>query len=81
MKHVPVNTIEDTQKFLLYQSIINSKPVKPEFLVEYDLELKKTAVHLRQREKKEIFTDEMKDDTETFTAKIDAYLKKEEREK
>ena len=43
--------------------------------MEYDLELQKTAHYLREREKKEIFTDEMKDDTETFTAKIDAYLR------
>jgi hypothetical protein len=44
---VPVEEIESAQKALLYQSLLNSKPVKPDFLKEYELELTHTAAYLR----------------------------------
>ena len=58
---MPFDLIEETQKTLLYQSLLNSVPVKTKFLYEYDLELNKTAVYLRDREKIPIYKDEMKD--------------------
>ena len=58
---MPVETIEETQKGLLYQSLINSVPVKTDFLQEYDQEMSKTVVYLRDRDKKPILIDEMKD--------------------
>ena len=77
---MPVKTIEETQEALLYQSLLNSAPVQPQFLQEYDRELNETAAYLREREKIAIYTDEMKDGFEHFTARIDAYLREEERE-
>ena len=44
---VPVEDIESAQKALLYQSLLNTKPTKPDFLKEYELELTQTAAHLR----------------------------------
>jgi hypothetical protein len=58
---MPFETIEETQKGLLYQSLINSVPVKTNFLKEYDLEMKKTAGYLRDRNKNPILIEEMKD--------------------
>jgi hypothetical protein len=75
---IPVKKIDETQKALLYQSILNSKPVRPKFLQEYDLELNKTVAYLRERDKITIYKDEMKNGFEHFTAKINADLKEEE---
>jgi hypothetical protein len=58
---MPVETIEETQKTLLNQSLLNSTPVRPKFLQEYELELTRTAAHIRNLEKIPIYTDEMKD--------------------
>lgn len=77
---MPVKTIEEAQEALLYQSLLNSAPVKPSFLQDYEQELNLTAAYLRERGKIPICTEEMKDGFEHFTAKIDAYLKEEERE-
>lgn len=57
---ISVESIEETLKNLLYQSLLDSKPVKPLFLKEYDDELNKTAAHLRDREKITIYVDEEK---------------------
>ena len=57
--HVPVEEIESDQKQLLYQSLINSKPVKPEFLKEYEVELDQTAAHLRLCESVPVQIDEI----------------------
>ena len=75
---IPVKKIDETQKALLYQSILNSKPVRPKFLQEYDLELNKTVAYLRERDKITIYKDEMKNGFEHFTSKINADLKEEE---
>ena len=45
----------------LYQSLLDSFPVKTDFLKEYDLEMSKTVVYLRDCDKKPILIDEMKD--------------------
>ena len=58
---MPVKTIEDAQKTLLYKSLLNSFPVRPKFLEEYELELTRTAAHIRNLEKIPIYMDEMKD--------------------
>ena len=54
---VKVETIEKTQKELLLQSLKDSRPIMPDFLQEYLLELNKTANHLRESEKIPIYTD------------------------
>ena len=77
---IPVKTIEETQILLLYQSLLNSTSVRPQFLQDYDRELSKTAAYLRDREKITIYKEEMKNGFEYFTAQIDAYLTKQERE-
>ena len=48
---MPVETIEMTQKKLLYQSLLNSAPIKPDFLKEYEQELILTAQYKRNLEK------------------------------
>ena len=58
---MPVKVIEETQKTLLYQSLLNSTPVTPEFLKEYEHELTMTVLYLRNLEKIPIIKDEMKD--------------------
>ena len=58
---MPVKKIEETQKGLLYQSLLNSIPVRTDFLQEYDLEMSKTVVYLRDLEKIPILADVMKD--------------------
>jgi hypothetical protein len=73
-----IEKIAKEQKKLLYQSLLNSNPAKPEFLEKYDIELAATANHLREKYKTPIYEDKMKDGTETFSASIDATLKKEE---
>jgi hypothetical protein len=45
---------------LLYQSLLNSVPVRPDFLQEYERELSMAALYLRDLEKVPIYTDEMK---------------------
>ena len=60
---MPVETIEMTQKTLLYQSLLNSVPVVPGFLKEYEQELILTAQYKRNLEKTLIRIDEMKTDT------------------
>ena len=54
-------TIEETQETLLYQSILNSAPVIPDFLVEYEEELIITAGYMRNLDKIPISKDEMKE--------------------
>ena len=71
---MPVKTIEETQKTLLYKSLLNSAPVIPQFLKEYQLELSLTVVYLRELEKIPISIDEMKDGFQYFTHEIDADL-------
>ena len=53
-------TIEETQKGLLFHSLLNSAPYLPEFLHEYELELTKTAFYLQDLQKVEVIKDEMK---------------------
>jgi hypothetical protein len=60
---LPVETIETTQKTLLYQSLLNSIPVEPGFLKEYEKELILTAQYKRNLEKTLIRIDEMKTGT------------------
>jgi hypothetical protein len=67
-----VKTIEETQRGLLYQSLLDSVPVRTDFLKDYDLELSKTVVYLRNLEKTPILVDEMKDGFTYFTAEIHA---------
>ena len=57
---MPVETIELTQRTLLYQSIVNSFPVRPRFLQEYEQELIMTAQILRDLEKIPILIEEIK---------------------
>ena len=54
---MPVKTIEETQKTLLYQALLNSVPVRPQFLQEYELELNKTVAYLMQKSIKGVFQD------------------------
>ena len=56
---IPVEIIEVTQKTLLYQSLVNSAPVQPDFLKEYQDELNSTVDYKRNREKTPILIDEM----------------------
>jgi hypothetical protein len=56
---MPVETIEEIQKTLLYKSLINSIPVRPYFLLEFELELVETALHLRNLKKVQIIRDEV----------------------
>ena len=44
---MPVETIEETQKTLLYQSLLNSNPVRLSFLPEYEAELTETAQFIK----------------------------------
>jgi hypothetical protein len=45
---IPANTIDETQKLLLYQSLLKSVPVRPPKIVqEYHRELRETAAALR----------------------------------
>ena len=44
---IPVKTIEETQKSLLYQSLLNSNPVRLSFLPEYEAELTETAQFIK----------------------------------
>jgi hypothetical protein len=68
----PVETIEEIQRTHLYQSLLNSAPVRPLFLEEYEQELIKTANYQRNLEKIPIYKDEMKPGTNVFTVELDA---------
>ena len=57
---MPVKTIEETQKTLLYKSLLNSATVIPHFLQEYEIELMMTADYKRNLEKIPILRDEIK---------------------
>jgi len=72
---VPVDIIENTQKILLYKSLLNSHPFMPWFLYEYEKELKKTAKYIRDHEKIKIYEDEERDGSVTFKDNIEAYCK------
>jgi hypothetical protein len=76
---IPIEKIEEIQQTLLYKSLINSAPVRPDFLEEYDLELTLTAAYLRDREKIPLCKDEEKDGFSYFTAKIKADQIKEDK--
>jgi hypothetical protein len=54
---MPVKKTEETQKKLLEQSLKNSEPFMPYFLLQYEEELTKTANHLRELYKIPIYTD------------------------
>jgi hypothetical protein len=69
---MPVETIEETQKTLLYHSLLNSFPVRPYFLEEYEKELTMTANHLRNLEKIPIVIDEVIEGINFFTVEINA---------
>jgi hypothetical protein len=69
---MPVSTIEETQKTLLYHSLLNSAPVMPEFLQDYLQELTKTVLYLIDLEKILVFKDEIKSGFNYFTTEIDA---------
>lgn len=69
---IPVIEIEETQKTLLYQSLLNSMSVIPNFLQEYDRELSITALYKRELEKIPIIMDEMKDGFNYLTIEIEA---------
>ena len=60
---MPVETINVTQKTLLYKSLLNSVPVVPSFLKEYEQELILTAQYKRNLEKTLILIDSMKTGT------------------
>ena len=70
---MPVKTIEETQKTLLYQSLLNSTPVRPYFLQEYEQELIKTVLYIRNLEKVPVYMDEIKVGFNYLTTEIDAY--------
>jgi hypothetical protein len=72
MLKIPAKTIEETQQKLLFQSLLNSIPVIPDLLKEYEEELLLTADFLRDLEKIPILIDEMKDGFEYFTVEVDA---------
>ena len=76
---IPSEEIELVQKTLLFQSLINSTPVRPKCLQEYEIELTKTAYYLYDIEKAKLIKDEVKDGTFCFTSTIDASLKNEEK--
>ena len=57
---MPVETIEEAQKTLLFMSLSNSATVIPHFLQEYELELMMTADYKRNLEKIPILIDEIK---------------------
>ena len=69
---MPVKTIEETQKTLLYKSLLNSAPVRPDFLQEYQQELTKTVLYLIDLEKIPILKDEIKAGFNYLTIEIDA---------
>jgi hypothetical protein len=69
---ISIETLEETQQTVLYKSLINSAPVRPDFLEEYDLEMSKTVAYLRDLEKTPIKKDEMKDGFQYFTVEIEA---------
>ena len=69
---IPVEKIEETQKKLLYQSLLNSTPVRSNFLKEYEEELMKTVVYKRNLERVAIIIDEIKDGSISFSVSIDA---------
>lgn len=52
-----IEKIEKEQKELLYQTLVNSCPAKPEFLETYDIELARTAQFLRNKESSPIYKD------------------------
>jgi hypothetical protein len=52
-----IEKIAKEQKELLYKSLGNSYPAKPEFLETYDIELATTALFLRNKEKTPIYKD------------------------
>lgn len=54
---ISVEEIREEQEKLLLQSLLRSIPAPPEFLEKYDIELAKTAIHLREKEKTALFTD------------------------
>ena len=64
---MPIETIELTQKTLLFQSLVNSSPAKPKFLQEYEQELIMTALFKRDLEKIPILKDEIKTGSVEFT--------------
>ena len=72
-----VNTIEETQKRLLLQSLLNSVPLVPDFLREYEQDLTKTVFYLIDLEKKPVTKDEMKEGFIYFKIEIDAELIKD----
>ena len=53
--------IEETQQTLLYESLKDSVPAMPEFLLEYEEELMMTADYQRNFEKVPLNKDEIKD--------------------
>jgi hypothetical protein len=71
---MPIETIEETQKTLLYQSLLNSVPVVPSFLKEYEQELVLTAQYKRNFEKTEILLETEKTGSVEFTVELDASL-------
>jgi hypothetical protein len=58
-------------------SIIHSIPIRPYFLLEFELELVETALHLRNLKKVQIIRDEVKNGSICFKAEIDAFKTKE----
>ena len=73
-----VKAIREVQENLLHQSLLDSSPANPEFLEHYKIELAETAKFIREKNKKPVMKDEMRYGTETFSARIDAALRKEE---
>lgn len=69
---IPVKIIEDTQKTLLYKSLLNSVPVIPYFIQEYEQELIQTALYVRHLEKVPIYNNEIKDGFMQFIYEIEA---------
>jgi hypothetical protein len=72
-----VITIEETQKKLLFQSLLNSAPFKSFFLQEYEQDLTKTVLYLIDLEKIPVMKDEMKDGFNYIETQIEAGLIKD----
>jgi hypothetical protein len=53
--------------------LLNSAPVRPHFLQEYEQELIKTVLYIRNLEKVPVYMDEIKVGFNYLTAEIDAY--------
>ena len=71
------SAIEETQKRLLHQSLLNSAPFRSVFLQEYEQELTKTVLYLIDLKKVPVIKDEMKDGFNYFETEIDAELIKD----